>query len=54
MDKMNKIDTEDIVYLAAILATTGLGRAKLPALVQALGSAQAVFEAQPQQLIATG
>ena len=54
MDKMNKIDTEDIVYLAAILATTGLGRAKLPALVQALGSAQAVFEAKPQQLIATG
>ena len=39
MDKMNKIDTEDIVYLAAILATTGLGRAKLPALVQEIGRA---------------
>lgn len=54
MDKMSKMDAKDIIYLAAILATTGLGRAKLPELVQAMGSAQAVFEAEREQLLATG
>lgn len=51
---MSKMDAKDIIYLAAILATTGLGRAKLPELVQAMGSAQAVFEAEREQLLATG
>ena len=48
---MDKVDT---LYLAAICAVGGLGRVKVMKLVQALGSAQAVFEADPQQLVATG
>lgn len=48
---MDKVDT---LYLAAICAVGGLGRAKVMKLVQALGSAQAVFEADVQQLVATG
>ena len=51
---MSKMDAKDIIYLAAILATTGIGRAKLPELVQAIGAAQAVFEAEREQLLATG
>ena len=48
------MDKLDALYLAAICATTGLGRAKLPELVQAMGSAKAVFEAEPEALVATG
>lgn len=48
------MDKVDSLYLAAICAVGGLGRAKVMKLVQALGSAQAVFEAEPQQLVATG
>ena len=51
---MSTMDKKDMLYLAAILATTGLGRAKLPELVQAMGSAQAVFKAEREQLLATG
>lgn len=42
------------LYLAAICATTGLGRAKLPKLIQRLGGARAVFEADAKTLLATG
>ena len=42
------------LYLAAICATTGLGRAKLPTLIQKLGGAKAVFEADAKTLLATG
>ena len=44
----------DNFYLAALCAVGGLGRAKIIKLVQALGSAQAVYEAESQQLVATG
>ena len=44
----------DNFYLAALCAVGGLGRAKIIKLVQALGSAQAVYEAESQQLMATG
>ncbi|MGM9569287.1 MAG: DNA-processing protein DprA, partial [Phascolarctobacterium sp.] len=48
---MDKVDT---LYLAAIVAVGGLGRAKVMKLVQSLGSARAVFEADVQKLVATG
>lgn len=41
------------LYLAAICAATGLGRKRLPALLERLGGAQAVFEADAQALMAT-
>lgn len=45
----------DSLYLAAICAVVpGLGRSKIPALIQKLGSARAVFEADAQTLTATG
>lgn len=44
----------DNFYLAALCAVGGLGRAKIIKLVQAMGSAQAVYEAESQQLVATG
>lgn len=44
----------DNLYLAAICAATGLGRAKLPELIKRLGSAQAVFEADARTLQAAG
>ena len=44
----------DNFYLAALCAVGGLGRAKIIKLVQAMGSAQAVYEAESQQLMATG
>lgn len=47
------MNTVDNIYLAAICALPGLGRAKLPELVQTLGSAKAVYEADAQQLNAT-
>lgn len=43
----------DNIYLAALCALPGLGRAKLPELVQAFGSAQAVYEADARELNAT-
>ena len=51
MQEMNILDN---FYLAALCAVGGLGRAKIIKLVQALGSAQAVHEAESQQLMATG
>ena len=46
--------TMDALYLAAIGAVGGIGRSKLLKLVQIFGSAQAVYEAEPQQLLAAG
>lgn len=51
MQEMNILDN---FYLAALCAVGGLGRAKIIKLVQAMGSAQAVYEAESQQLVATG
>ena len=48
---MKKMDT---LYLAAICAVGGFGRAKIMKLVQALGSARSVYEANFEQLMATG
>ena len=48
---MNKNDS---LYLAAIGAVGGISRSKTLKLVQALGSGQAVYEAEPQQLLAAG
>lgn len=45
----------DTLYLAAICAAVpGLGRSRIPALINALGSARAVFEADAATLTATG
>lgn len=45
----------DTFYLAAICAAVpGLGRSRIPALINALGSARAVFEADAATLTATG
>ncbi len=44
----------DNLYLAAICAATGLGRAKLPELIQKLGSAERVFTADANALYTTG
>lgn len=44
----------DAVYLAALCALKGVGRAKILELVRALGSAQAVFAADAATLRATG
>lgn len=45
----------DTLYLAAICAAVpGLGRRRIPALINALGSARAVFEADAATLTATG
>lgn len=44
----------DSLYLAAICAATGLGRAKLPALMETLGGAQKVFEADAKTLQTVG
>jgi len=45
----------DSLYLAAICAVVpGLGRSKIPTLIQKLGSARALFEADAQTLTATG
>lgn len=45
----------DTLYLAAICAAVpGLGRSRIPALINALGSARAVFEASAATLTATG
>ena len=46
--------TMDALYLAAIGAVGGISRSKLLKLVQIFGSAQAVYEAEPQQLLAAG
>ena len=47
---MKQINTMDNAYLAALCALPGLGRAKLPSMLQALGSAQAVYEADAEAL----
>lgn len=45
----------DTLYLAAVRAVVpGLGRSRIPALINALGSARAVFEASAATLTATG
>ncbi len=45
----------DSLYLAAICAVVpGLGRSKIPTLIQKLGSARALFEADARTLTATG
>jgi DNA processing protein len=44
----------DNLFLAALCGANGLGRAKLPELIRLMGSAQAVFEATAERLIATG
>ena len=45
----------DTLYLAAVCAVVpGLGRSRIPDLINALGSARAVFEASAATLTATG
>ena len=45
----------DTLYLAAVCAVVpGLGRSRIPELINALGSARAVFEASAATLTATG
>ena len=48
-------DLMDTLYLAAVCAVVpGLGRSRIPDLINALGSARAVFEASAATLAATG
>ena len=48
-------DLMDTLYLAAVCAVVpGLGRSRIPDLINALGSARAVFEASAATLTATG
>ena len=45
----------DTLYLAATCAIVpGLGRSRIPRLIQAFGSAKALFEASKEELLATG